>query len=71
MERNLTALVIGNSTYQQVEALKNPTNDAEDVSDKLLTLGFSVRTLTNATKQQMEEELLQFGEALKTSSVDA
>jgi uncharacterized caspase-like protein len=69
MERNLTALVIGNSTYQQVEALKNPTNDAEDVSDKLSSLGFSVTTLTNASTQQMEEGLLQFGEALKTSGV--
>jgi Caspase domain len=69
VERNLTALVIGNSTYQHVEALKNPTNDAEDVSNKLSSLGFSVTTLTNATTQQMEEGLLQFGEALKTSSV--
>jgi hypothetical protein len=69
MERNLTALVIGNSTYQHVEALKNPTNDAEDVSNKLSSLGFSVTTLTNATTQKMEEGLLQFGETLKASSV--
>src|SRR5260370_42267139 len=69
MERNLTALVIGNSTYQHVEALKNPTNDAEDVSNKLSSLGFSATTLTNATTQQMEEGLLQFGEELKASSV--
>src|ERR1700733_2347395 len=69
MEPKLTALVIGNSTYEHVDALKNPTNDAEDVSDKLTYLGFSVTTLTNATREQMEEALVQFGQALETSSV--
>jgi hypothetical protein len=69
MELKLTALVIGNSTYENVDALKNPTNDAEDVSDKLKYLGFSVTTLTNATREQMEEALVQFGEALASSSV--
>lgn len=39
MELKLTALVIGNSTYDNVAALKNPTNDAEDVSAKLTDLG--------------------------------
>jgi hypothetical protein len=69
MELKLTALVIGNSTYQHVDALKNPINDAEDVSSKLSSLGFSVTTLTDATTQQMEERLVQFGEALQVSSV--
>ena len=54
MELKLTALVIGNSIYENVEALKNPTNDAEDVSDKLTDLGFSVTTVANATREQME-----------------
>jgi len=69
MELKLTALVIGNSTYENVDALKNPTNDAEDVSAKLTDLGFAVTTLTNATKEQMVTALERFGEALKTSSV--
>lgn len=69
MELNLTALVIGNSAYESVDALKNPTNDAEDVSAKLTDLGFAVTTLTNATRQQMGTALEGFGEALKTSSV--
>lgn len=69
MELKLTALVIGNSAYEHVDALKNPTNDAEDVSDKLTYLGFSVTTLMNATREQMEEALVQFGHALETSSV--
>jgi uncharacterized caspase-like protein len=49
MELKLTALVIGNSTYENVDARKNPTNDAEDVSDKLKYLGFSVTTLRTQT----------------------
>jgi hypothetical protein len=69
MELKLTALVIGNSTYENVDPLKNPTNDAEDISAKLTDLGFAVTTLTNATKEQMVIALEQFGEALKNSSV--
>jgi hypothetical protein len=69
MVRNLAALVIGNSAYLHVDRLKNPTNDAEDVSGKLSGLGFSVSTLTDATTPQMEEALIQFGQALQTSSV--
>src|ERR1700761_4856641 len=69
MDLKLTALVIGNSTYENVDALKNPTNDAEDISAKLTVLGFEVTTLTNATKEQMITALEHFGEALKDSSV--
>lgn len=69
MERQLTALVIGNSTYEHVDSLKNPTNDAMDVAEKLTTLGFLVTSLTDATTQRMEEALVQFSEALETSSV--
>jgi hypothetical protein len=69
MERNLAALVIGNSSYVFADPLRNPTNDAEDVSAKLVSLGFSVITLTNATSQQMEEALRKFDQALQASSV--
>jgi len=69
MERNLAALVIGNSAYLHVDPLKNPTNDAEDISGKLSALGFSVSTLTDAATPQMEEALIQFGQTLQTSSV--
>src|SRR5208283_96619 len=69
MERNLAALVIGNSSYLFAEPLRNPTNDAEDISAKLVSLGFSVITLTNATSQEMEEALHRFDKVLQTSSV--
>ena len=41
--------VIGNSTYRNVPALTNPTNNAQDVAASFERLGFSVRTITNAT----------------------
>lgn len=69
MQRDLTALVIGNSSYVYAEPLRNPTHDAEDVSAKLISLGFSVTTLTNATSQEMEQALHQFDQALQSSSV--
>ncbi len=39
------ALVIGNSAYQNVEKLKNPSNDATKLARKLRTIGFDKVTL--------------------------
>jgi len=36
------ALVIGNSDYVEITSLPNPRNDAEDVADRLQTLGFKL-----------------------------
>ena len=47
------ALIIGNSSYET--PLKNPVNDAKDVSKKLKSLGFDVETLINASKKQMRK----------------
>lgn len=55
------ALVIGNSTYQNVALLPNPVNDATDVSASLTRLGFDVRTLKNAGYDDMRRALLDFG----------
>ncbi|MGE0025185.1 MAG: caspase family protein, partial [Hyphomicrobium sp.] len=41
------ALVIGNSTYQQVSELTNPQNDAADIAEKLRSLSFDVMLGTN------------------------
>lgn len=42
------ALVIGNKDYTAIGALKNPINDAMDVSKAFQQLGFEVTTITNA-----------------------
>jgi uncharacterized caspase-like protein len=59
------ALVIGNSTYQQVAELPNPQNDATDVAEKLRSLSFDVMLGTNLTRDQMHEAFVKFAEELK------
>ena len=56
------ALVIGNSTYQNVSALPNPVNDANDISESLRRLGFDVKTLANANFDDMRRALIGFGQ---------
>jgi len=36
------ALVIGNSNYQEIQSLSNPQNDAADVANRLVALGFQL-----------------------------
>jgi uncharacterized caspase-like protein len=58
------ALVIGNSSYQNVPALKNAGNDAEGIANTLGALGFSVVLLKDAG-------LEQFRDAIKTLDAEA
>jgi formylglycine-generating enzyme required for sulfatase activity len=55
------ALVIGNSAYQNVPALPNPTNDASDIAASLERLGFTVKKLANARFDEMRRALIDFG----------
>jgi uncharacterized caspase-like protein len=55
------ALVVGNGTYQKVPALPNPLHDAQDVSDALKRLGFTVNTVTDADFDTFRRSLLEFG----------
>jgi uncharacterized caspase-like protein len=57
------ALVIGNSSYTS-HPLKNPVNDAEDMTHALKEIGFEVTTLKNARFQQMEDSIKAFGRKL-------
>lgn len=54
------ALIIGNSTYEAIPALKNPQNDANAVGDALTNLGFDVTLLTDATSDQFWLKLDDF-----------
>jgi Caspase domain len=57
------ALVVGNSNYK-VRPLKNPRNDADDISKTLRSSGFEVIDLRDATLQQMRTGVRQFGDRL-------
>lgn len=62
------ALLIGNSKYEYTTHLKNPSNDVVLLKSQLLNLGFSVTTLLDATRMQMTDKILEFGQ--KTEEAD-
>src|SRR5262252_5882520 len=55
------ALVIGNSAYQKVANLANPAHDAQDISESLKRLGFTVNTVTDADFDGFRRALRDFG----------
>ncbi len=59
------ALVIGNGAYKTSTTLKNPPNDAADVSAALKSVGFTVTTLVDGKREAMEKAVRDFGNALK------
>ena len=60
------ALVIGNAAYK-VHPLRNPRNDADDVSRSLKGSGFEVIDLRDASLIQMRSAIRQFGDKLLAS----
>jgi formylglycine-generating enzyme required for sulfatase activity len=58
------ALVIGNAGYA-VGPLKNPVNDATDMTETLRKLGFEVTLLADASQRQMEDAINSFGRQLR------
>jgi len=58
------ALVIGNGDYEGMAKLTNPANDAEDMGETLITLGFDAEVLTDAGLYAMEESVLRFRDKL-------
>ena len=62
------ALVIGNAKYQ-ISPLRNPINDANDISNALKQSGFEVIDLRDASLQQMRSAVRNFGDRLINSDV--
>jgi uncharacterized caspase-like protein len=63
------ALVIGNSAYENVPRLTNPSNDASDVAGKLKALGFEVVEGIDLGKRDMEKRIRAFAAALSGADV--
>lgn len=63
------ALIIGNSAYQAVESLKNPRNDALDLSVALEGLGFDVILGRDLTREGMQQSTAEFSAAAKDAEV--
>jgi hypothetical protein len=68
LKNQRTALIIGNSAYQTVP-LKNPVNDAEDMTATLRKMGFTVILKKNADHRTMEDTIRYFGKQLRGSGV--
>ncbi|GAA4418861.1 hypothetical protein GCM10023187_52690 [Nibrella viscosa] len=67
-ERRL-ALVVGNKDYRFVRPLKNPLNDATDMTKALQTLGFAVTTVTNADYRALVTALEKFRNQLTDETI--
>lgn len=65
---NRLALVIGNSAYPNAP-LKNPANDATDISRALKRLNFKVTMLRDTSQRSMEESIRKFGKRLMEGGV--
>jgi len=50
------ALVIGNSNYEEITPLANPHNDAEDIAERLQSLGFTLHD--NRVHHNLDERSL-------------
>jgi len=59
------ALVIGNSSYRRLAALRNPGNDANAVSEALKASGFDVTLLADCSRVRMVESLRAYTEQLR------
>ncbi len=62
------ALVIGNGGYPNA-VLKNPANDARDMSKVLKELGFTVDLVLNGTLGEMQEAIKQFAYDVSSDDV--
>ena len=56
------ALVIGNKSYEFFDALPNAQNDADCVSEKLGSFGFSVTSENNLAQKEMRDTIIEFTE---------
>ena len=57
------ALVVGNSAYEFAPKLANPSNDANDMTERLKALGFEVIGGTDLDRRSLVEALIKFGRA--------
>jgi len=62
------ALVMGNGSYRE-QALRNPVNDAREMTRTLRGLGFDVIEVLDADKRTMESAIVEFGRRLSPQGV--
>jgi uncharacterized caspase-like protein len=68
-EGKRVALVIGNSTYQKIQALKNSMNDANDMAATLKRLGYEMLTGVNLDRKAMRGLIDDFNIQIRGADV--
>jgi uncharacterized caspase-like protein len=63
------ALIIGNSDYENVERLKNPTNDSQDMRDSLQKIGFEVVYSENISLKEFNKRVKSFSDIAIDSDI--
>lgn len=63
---NRYALVIGNDSYQKIQALQNAKEDARAMANNLDQLGYKTTLKLDLTEKQMRQELRSFKSQLKS-----
>ncbi|WP_188129312.1 caspase family protein [Rhizobium sp. RU20A] len=63
------ALVVGNAEYQHAGRLKNPSNDADDMSEALKKYGFEVVVAKDSDSRQFERDIETFAQAMHDADV--
>ena len=66
---NRVALVIGNGAYAHAPLLKNPRNDAGDVTAALKRLSFQVIMGIDLSKRAMDEHIARFARSARSAEV--
>ena len=62
------ALIIGNASYEE-GPLRNPVNDATDISTALKKMGFHTILLTDASRSEMRDAIRTFAKRLRKGGV--
>ena len=65
------ALIIGNSSYENISPLDNPKNDAALMKQTLASLGFDVVDAIDADRRAMGRAIRDFGKLLRAAGSDA
>jgi TPR repeat protein len=63
------ALVVGNSAYSDLPALKNGVNDARLMAETLKSIGFEVTALFDGSKGDFERTVLDFRRSITPESI--
>lgn len=65
------ALVIGNASYERIQPLRNPANDASLMAATLERLGFDVVVTVDSDRRGMSQAIREFGKRLAVAGTDS